>query len=266
MNETTNFEPVNCLHNKYEFPDVRTSNLNDLMKYWFFLIIFWLSFKKRSFGSIITRINYLIKPSVCQQFRANTMNTCIMTSTLYLVGLKLKPLRSNSLTKKNLKLYFKTFITNNWSKNAINKEWIFSLNHWFPRINPLISFQCNPRGDRNRCFVLSRSTYLFSGRYGAHWLGDNYSQWSHLRYSIIGILEFSLFGMPFVSSIKLQKSFKTLNISFIRLEPIYAVLVQNQHLNYVSVRCLLMWNRFVEHNWDILTAKNLRIKQILLIV
>ncbi len=31
MNEPSNFDPVNCPHNKYEFPDVRTSNLNKLL-------------------------------------------------------------------------------------------------------------------------------------------------------------------------------------------------------------------------------------------
>ena len=47
--------------------------------------------------------------------------------------------------------------------------------------------------------VLTRSTYVSSGKYVAHWLGDNTSKWSHLRHSIIGIMEFSLFGISFVS-------------------------------------------------------------------
>jgi hypothetical protein len=32
MNEPTNFEPVNCPHNKHEFPDVRTSDINKVLK------------------------------------------------------------------------------------------------------------------------------------------------------------------------------------------------------------------------------------------
>jgi maltase-glucoamylase len=51
-----------------------------------------------------------------------------------------------------------------------------------------------------RGFVVTRSTYVSSGRYSAHWLGDNASQWSHIRHSIIGMLEFSLFGIPWVSN------------------------------------------------------------------
>lgn len=51
-----------------------------------------------------------------------------------------------------------------------------------------------------RGLVLSRSTFLGSGRWVAHWLGDNFSSWSNLHYSIIGMLQFNHFGIPFVGS------------------------------------------------------------------
>jgi len=39
---------------------------------------------------------------------------------------------------------------------------------------------------------------LGSGKWAAHWLGDNYSVWNNLHYSIIGMLQFNQFGIPFV--------------------------------------------------------------------
>ena len=49
-----------------------------------------------------------------------------------------------------------------------------------------------------RGFSLSRSTYISSGHYGAHWLGDNASEWPYIKLSIIGTLEMNLFGIPIV--------------------------------------------------------------------
>ena len=42
--------------------------------------------------------------------------------------------------------------------------------------------------------------FLFLGRYAAHWLGDNWSEWDNLHFSIIGLLQFSQFGYPLVGA------------------------------------------------------------------
>ncbi|XP_064601739.1 lysosomal alpha-glucosidase-like isoform X2 [Liolophura sinensis] len=54
------------------------------------------------------------------------------------------------------------------------------------------------RGERS--VVITRSTFPGTGRYAGHWLGDNLSSWLDLYYSIPGILNFQLFGIPLVGA------------------------------------------------------------------
>jgi len=51
-----------------------------------------------------------------------------------------------------------------------------------------------------RPFILARSTFTGTGRWAQHWLGDNWRQWEYLRYSIAGLLNFNMFGIPFVGA------------------------------------------------------------------
>ncbi|CAI5447193.1 unnamed protein product [Caenorhabditis angaria] len=62
------------------------------------------------------------------------------------------------------------------------------------------TYRALPKTTGKRGAVISRSTFASSGRYGGHWLGDNTARWEDLQTSVIGIMEFNMFGLPYVGS------------------------------------------------------------------
>ncbi|EIW74552.1 glycoside hydrolase family 31 protein [Coniophora puteana RWD-64-598 SS2] len=51
-----------------------------------------------------------------------------------------------------------------------------------------------------RAFTIARSTFLSAGKWTGHWLGDNYSTWQSMYYSIQGILQFQIYQIPMVGA------------------------------------------------------------------
>ena len=51
-----------------------------------------------------------------------------------------------------------------------------------------------------RPFVLSRSNFPGMGKYGHHWIGDNWSTVDYMKLSVDGVYSYQLFGLPFMGS------------------------------------------------------------------
>lgn len=51
-----------------------------------------------------------------------------------------------------------------------------------------------------RPFIVTRSSFLGTGAYSAKWTGDNAATWDDLKASIVGIMDFSIFGVPMVGA------------------------------------------------------------------
>lgn len=45
-----------------------------------------------------------------------------------------------------------------------------------------------------------RSTFPGAGRYTAHWTGDNAANWENLFYSIAGVINSNIWGIPMVGA------------------------------------------------------------------
>ncbi|XP_022623710.1 maltase-glucoamylase, intestinal-like [Seriola dumerili] len=71
---------------------------------------------------------------------------------------------------------------------------LYGWSHTKPTYDALLS------ATGKRGIVVTRSTYPSSGKWAGHWLGDNNASWDQLYKSIIGMMEFSLFGIPYTGA------------------------------------------------------------------
>ena len=54
------------------------------------------------------------------------------------------------------------------------------------------------RRPNERSFILTRSANIGLGRHSAHWLGDNFSSWESMRYSVPSIMTYGFFGYSMI--------------------------------------------------------------------
>uniref|UniRef100_A0A9J8BUL3 alpha-glucosidase n=1 Tax=Cyprinus carpio carpio TaxID=630221 RepID=A0A9J8BUL3_CYPCA len=53
---------------------------------------------------------------------------------------------------------------------------------------------------KSRSMVFTRSSFPGVGKYSGHWLGDNGANWNDIKWAIPGMLEFNLFGIPYIGA------------------------------------------------------------------
>ncbi|EPS36110.1 hypothetical protein H072_10434 [Dactylellina haptotyla CBS 200.50] len=77
----------------------------------------------------------------------------------------------------------------------------FDIHNLFGHLNCKVTYDSmiNIRSDE-RPFILTRSVFAGSGKFASKWLGDNFSNWESMKYSISGMLNMQLFGIPHIGA------------------------------------------------------------------
>ncbi|XP_060780036.1 sucrase-isomaltase, intestinal isoform X2 [Neoarius graeffei] len=102
--------------------------------------------------------------------------------------------KERGLTHKTLCMNSQQFLPDNTPVKHYDVHSLYGWSHTKPTYDALL----NVTGKRG--IVVTRSTYPSSGRWAGHWLGDNTAAWDQLEKSIIGMMEFSLFGISYTGA------------------------------------------------------------------
>ncbi|RNA26970.1 Sucrase, partial [Brachionus plicatilis] len=82
-----------------------------------------------------------------------------------------------------------------------NKYYHYDVHNLYGHSQALATYDAFKKVKVNkRPFVLTRSNFVGTGKYSAHWLGDNDATWKHMKMSIIGAIEYNMFGIPMIGA------------------------------------------------------------------
>ncbi|XP_071390650.1 sucrase-isomaltase, intestinal [Centroberyx affinis] len=102
--------------------------------------------------------------------------------------------KDRGLNHKTLCMNSQQFLSDGTPVRHYDVHNLYGWSHTKPTYDALL----NVTGSRG--IVVTRSTYPSSGKWAGHWLGDNNASWDQLYKSIIGMMEFSLFGIPYTGA------------------------------------------------------------------
>jgi len=107
--------------------------------------------------------------------------------------------KASYLYKESNKLSDKTLCMN--ARLGENDEYAhFDVHNLYGHLQSIPSYHAVVAATKKRGFVLTRSNFVGTGVYAGHWSGDNEGTWVDMRYSIISMLEYNLFGIPYIGS------------------------------------------------------------------
>lgn len=111
----------------------------------------------------------------------------------------------------------------------------------------------------NRSFILTRSSFPGVGKYSGHWLGDNAANWNDIKWAIPGMLEFNLFGVPYVSTnlwhiVLLYDMFYAINY---RINITKTCVLRTDTCTYIHLQFIIILLLYLQHTISTMTAKSL---------
>ncbi|KAH7705357.1 Protein AAGR-2 [Aphelenchoides avenae] len=109
------------------------------------------------------------------------------TSNVYLYGLKKDYMVTNALSTDSLCMIAST-----------QEGRFYDVKNLYGWAESVATQPAVQKATGKRGLVVSRSTFPSSGRYAGHWLGDNRATWQDLEVSVNGVLDFNMFGIPYV--------------------------------------------------------------------
>ncbi len=95
----------------------------------------------------------------------------------------------------------RTISLNGYGKDAQGKVYTqYDVHGMYGYLQSLATSKVFQISQWRRPYIISRSTAAGGGRWGSHWLGDNWSSWEYMRISIVQIMNFNFYGFPLVGA------------------------------------------------------------------